>query len=130
LALPPRGFLRPVKGALLSSFGAGRDAATGAWIFRAAASFSARAGEPVRCPGDGQVARVADSVAGGAAVVLVQAGWTIVVSGLDSVAVAAGESVRRGDVLGSSRRERAAPIRVETWRGRTPVDPVSVLRPQ
>ncbi|MES1205091.1 MAG: M23 family metallopeptidase [Pseudomonadota bacterium] len=129
-AVPAGAFLSPVSGGVVRPFGVARDAATGAWLFRAAASLAARAGETVRCPADGRVVRVADSVAGGAAVVLAhdQDRWTTVISGLDSVAVAPGETVRRGESLGSSSRAGASPVRLETWRGRTPVDPASLLR--
>jgi murein DD-endopeptidase MepM/ murein hydrolase activator NlpD len=123
-------FLPPVTGSLVIPFGVARDPATGAWIFRAAASFATGGGEPVRSPGDGRVVRVAASVAGGAAVVVAheQDRWTSVISGLDSVAVASGEVVRQGDVLGTGPRRPGSAVRIETWRGRTPIDPASVLR--
>ena len=126
--------MRPVAGALVTPFGVGRDGATGAWLFRAAASFAAKPSELVRSPADARVARVAGSVAGGAAVVLSLAasaaqpeGWTVVVSGLASVAVAPGETVGRGEALGTARAAPASTVRVETWRGRSPVDPAAVL---
>lgn len=125
-------FLRPVAGSVLTPFGVGRDTATGAWIFRAAASFAAAPDEPVRSPTDGRVVRVAGSLAGGAAVVLARADvgdrWTFVMSGLGSVAVAPGEIVRRGDPVGRAPGRSGSALRIETWHGRAPVDPAAVLR--
>lgn len=142
LPAPGPAFIRPVAGALVTPFGVGRDGTTGAWLFRAAASFAVKPGEIVYSPADGRIARVAESVAGGVAVVLTHAlggpasgagavagtGWTVVLSGLASVAVAPGEMVRRGDALGTARRAPGATVRIETWRGRSPVDPAAVLR--
>ncbi|MEP6655424.1 MAG: hypothetical protein ABJA82_18815 [Myxococcales bacterium] len=145
---PTPAFLRPVSGTLITPFGVGRDRATGAWIFRAAATFGVSARETVRSPAAGRVVRVADSVAGGVAVVLTIPGakaaksdesdgpdartgsptWTVVLSGLDSAAVAPGEDVARGAPLGTAPVGPGAAVRVETWRGRSPVDPAAVLR--
>ena len=131
---PSSWFLRPVFGAVVIPFGVARDPATGAWIFRAAASFAARATEPVRSPGSGRIIRVADSIAGGVAVVLAhdKDRWTSVVSGLGAVRVTPGDLVRRGDVLGiaasDSSGRSGSPVRIETWCRRSPVDPASVLR--
>ncbi len=127
---PATAFLRPVTGSVLTPFGVGRDTATGAWIFRAAASFAAAPDEPVRSPADGRVVRVAGSLAGGAAVVLacVEDRWTFVMSGLGSVAVSPGEIVRRGDPVGRVPGGPGSALRIEAWHGRAPVDPVAVLR--
>ncbi|MEO5770263.1 MAG: hypothetical protein ABIS92_18040 [Polyangia bacterium] len=172
---PMPAFLRPVSGTLITPFGVGRDRATGAWIFRAAATFGVSAREIVRSPAAGRVVRVADSVAGGVAVVVAIPGassassdspeavtappsrgiapsrpqndgdgaglrelsrarpspgstWTVVLSGLDSAAVAPGEDVARGAPLGTAPAGPGAAVRVETWRGRSPVDPAAVLR--
>jgi murein DD-endopeptidase MepM/ murein hydrolase activator NlpD len=123
-------FVPPVTGDVVIPFGVGRDPATGAWIFRAAASFATHGAESVRSPAEGRVVRVATSVAGGAAVVIAhaQGRWTSVTSGLGSVAVASGELVGPGDILGTSRDRQESTIRIETWRGRTPIDPALVLR--
>ena len=128
---PSRWYLQPVAGCLVTPFGVARDPGTGAWIFRAAATYAARPGETVSSPTDARVMRVASSVAGGAAVVLAEepgGGWTSVVSGLASVAVAPGELVGRGDPLGRVDGGAPGAVRVEIWRGRTPIDPASVLR--
>jgi len=128
---PRRWFLQPVAGSLLTPFGVARDPGTGAWIFRAAATYAAHPGETVSSPTAARVMRVASSVAGGAAVVLAEepgSGWTSVVSGLASVAVAPGELVGRGDPLGRVDEGAPGAVRVEIWRGRTPIDPASVLR--
>lgn len=119
----------PVPGELVVPFGVARDPATGAWSFRAAASYASGCGEPVSSPGDGRVVRVAESVAGGAGIVLVhgRAGWTTVVSHLRSVEVTRGDSVRKGERLGTTACDGEATVRIETWRGRTPVDPAWLL---
>ncbi len=131
-APPSPPLLRPVDGAMVTPFGVGRDIQTGTWIFRAAVSFATPSPQPVRCPADARVVRVAASLAGGAAVVLAhdQNRWTTVISGFSVVSVATGDFVRRGGTLGTSSRGAGATVRIETWRGRTPIDPASLLRPR
>jgi len=128
---------KPVAGPLLTPFGVSREPITGAWMFRAAATYAAAASEPVRAPASGRVVRVTNSVAGGAALVLSHAGgWTSIVSGMTSVRVAEGDEVGFGDDVGTAfpgRTDNGAicavpPIRVELWHGRTPMDPAAFLR--
>lgn len=119
--------VRPVAGAIAAPYGVTRDAVTGAWLFRAAVAFAARPGEAVRCPVGGRVMRVEPSLAGGEGVV-VEAdahGWTVILSGLAAVSVTPGQSLQKGERLG--RAEGHRPVRLETWRGRTPVDPAGLL---
>jgi len=114
----------PVAGPMTSSWGVARDEATGGWLFRTAAGWSPRPGAPVVAPADGRVARVVPDVGGGWAVVLAHpGGLTSVLGGLGSVAVSPRELVRRGAPVGSA----GAAVRLEVSRGRTPVDPATLL---
>jgi len=133
---PPRiiaavapGLVRPVTGAITAPFGVARDGASGAWFFRTAISFAARSTEPVRCPAGGRVVRVEPSLAGGQAVVIEADahGWTFIISGLGAVSVTPGQSLQKGETVGRAEEQRAATVRLETWRGRTPVDPAALL---
>jgi murein DD-endopeptidase MepM/ murein hydrolase activator NlpD len=120
---------RPVAGAITGPYGVARDEATGAWFFRTAVSFVARPTELVRCPVGGRVMRFDLSLAGGEAIV-VEAdahGWTIIISGLAEVSVTPGQPVGKGESVGRAEAQRPATVRLETWRGHTPVDPAALL---
>jgi murein DD-endopeptidase MepM/ murein hydrolase activator NlpD len=114
----------PVVGPIAVPWGVTRDEATGAWLFRTAAGYATLPGSPVGAPADGRVVRVADDGAGGRALVLVHpGGLTTVLSGLAAVAVVPREVVRAGTVVGTA----GATVRLEVSRGRTPIDPASLL---
>lgn len=114
----------PVSGPIVAPWGVTRDEATGAWLFRTAAGYATLPGSPVGAPADGRVVRVAEDRAGGRALVLVHpGGLTTVLSGLATVAVVPREAVRAGAVVGTA----GATLRLEVSRGRTPVDPASLL---
>jgi murein DD-endopeptidase MepM/ murein hydrolase activator NlpD len=111
----------PVAGAALARFGTSPDPATGVLVSRAGVRLAARAGERVRAPGAGTVARVAADPAGGLAVVLDHgAGWTTIVAGLAEAGVVEGAVVAPGAPLGAAAR----PVTFEVWRGPRPVDPL------
>jgi murein DD-endopeptidase MepM/ murein hydrolase activator NlpD len=122
---PP--FRPPVAGPLVSRFGAARDPATGAWFFHAGVRLRARPGDAVRAVAPGRVARMVAASAQGPAILVDHGrGWTSLVTGVTAVAVAAGDRVAAGQVVG-----RAGPsdgIVLEIWRARTPVDPAAYLR--
>ena len=114
----------PVVAPITASWGVARDEATGAWLFRTAVRYAPAAGTPVVAPADGRVARVSEDVGGGRALVLVHAGGlTTVLSGLATVAVGPRELVRAGAGIGTA----GPAVRVELSRGRTAVDPASLL---
>ena len=114
----------PVAGPIVAPWGVTRDEATGAWLFRAAADYAPAVGVPVIAPADGRVARIADDVGSGRALVLVHAGGlTTVLGGLSTVAVAPHQLVRAGAVVGAA----GPAVRVEVSRGRTAVDPASLF---
>jgi murein DD-endopeptidase MepM/ murein hydrolase activator NlpD len=124
---PASRWLPPVAGRLMTGYGVARDEATRAWLFRTSAAFASRAGEPVRAPADGRVVRVAADVAGGTAIVLQHPqGLRTIVSGLGNVTVSEGTFVHRGGALGSAPPVPGL-VRLEVWRGRQAIDPVSLL---
>jgi len=114
----------PVAGSIVTSWGVARDQATGGWSFRTAEGYATVPGSAVVAPAEGRVARVTDDVAGGRAVVLAHpGGLTTVLAGLATVAVAPRDLVRAGGVVGTA----GARVQLEVWRGRTPIDPASLL---
>jgi murein DD-endopeptidase MepM/ murein hydrolase activator NlpD len=120
--------LAPVAGAPVIPFGVARDDSTGAWLFHSSASYATKAGTPVLAPADGRVERVTDEEDGRAVVLSHAGGWTTVLGGLAGASVAAHDVVRRGHVIGTTGTRSSALLRVEVWRAREPIDPVSVLR--
>lgn len=127
---PPPRMLAPVPGPPVLPFGVARDDSTGAWIFRAAAGFATKPKQPVRATADGRVKRIESDGADGLAVVLSHAGgWTSVLSGLGAVVVSPRDGVGRGGLIGFAPGAGGSGIvRVEVWRGRQPMDPVTLLR--
>jgi len=114
----------PVAGPIVAPWGVARDDATGAWSFRTAAGYAPRPGAAVSAPAEGRIVRVEDEGGGGRALVLVHPGGvTTVLSGLATVAVAPHELVRAGALLGTA----GTTVRLEAWRGRTSVDPASLM---
>lgn len=122
--------LAPVPGAPALQFGVVHDDSTGAWLFRTAAGFRTKPRQSVRAPADGRVERVeADGGSGWAVVLSHGGGWITVLGGLGTVTVSPRVAIRRGEVLGlAPGRGATAILRVELWRGRQPIDPMSVLR--
>ena len=122
---------KPVDGGLVAPFGVARDPDTGAWFFRAAASFSARPSEVVRAPALARVVSVGEGTAGGIAVVLDPGnGTTMILDGLEKASVASGDVVAGGGRLGNAgggSEASARPIPIEIWRDRTPIDPAPFL---
>ncbi|MDP5103501.1 MAG: peptidoglycan DD-metalloendopeptidase family protein [Erythrobacter sp.] len=122
-APPPRDFQLPVQGRTLVGFGAKRDsglASTGLTLAPAA-------GAQVVAPGRGRVA-FAGSYRGFGRIVIIEhdGGWTSLVTGLDRVQVAVGDSVIGGSPLGVTGKGQAA-VTFELRRAGEPVNPLQFL---
>ncbi len=123
-APPPRDFQLPVQGRTLVGFGARREsglASTGLTLAPAA-------GAQVVAPARGRVAFAGPYRGFGRIVILEHAGgWTSLVTGLDRVDVAVGDSVIGGSPLGRA-SGGAAPVTIELRQDGTPVNPLQYLR--
>ena len=122
-APPPRDFQLPVQGRTLVGFGARRDsglASTGLTLAPAA-------GAQVVAPGRGRIA-FAGAYRGFGRIVIIEhaGGWTSLVTGLDRVQVAVGDSVIGGSPLGVT-GARGAAVTFELRRAGDPVNPLQFL---
>ncbi len=132
-AAPAPPFAYPVAGAILLPFGPGVDPLSGREVQMDGLLLGAPAGSPVRAPAAATVRAVRDGPALGAEVVLAIAGRARVevdLLGVDGVRVRAGESVRRGQVLGrvpAVGPRSVAHLVLEVRVGGIPVDPLSPL---
>jgi murein hydrolase activator len=123
-APPPRDFQLPVQGRTLIGFGAKRDsglASTGLVL-------APVAGAQVVAPGSGRVA-FAGAYRGFGRIVIIEhgGGWTSLVTGLERVDAAVGDSVIGGSPLGVA-DGGTAPVTIELRRGGKPVNPLQYLR--
>lgn len=123
-APPPRDFQLPVQGRTLVGFGAKRDsglASTGLTLAPAA-------GAQVVAPARGRVA-FAGEYRGFGRIVIIEhpGGWTSLVTGLERVEVAVGDSVIGGSPLGRA-SGGSQPVTIELRRDGKPVNPLQYLR--
>ena len=123
-APPPAGFQLPVQGRTLVGFGAKREsglASTGLTLAPAQ-------GAQVVAPARGRVA-FAGAYRGFGRIVIIEhaGGWTSLVTGLERVDVAVGDSVIGGSPLGRA-SGGASPVTIELRRDGTPVNPLQYLR--
>jgi septal ring factor EnvC (AmiA/AmiB activator) len=123
-APPPGDFQLPVQGRTLVGFGARRAsglASTGLSLVPAPSA-------QVVAPGRGRVA-FAGAYRGFGRIVIIEhdGGWTSLVTGLDRVDVAVGDSVIGGSPLGRANRA-GEPVTIELRRDGTPVNPLQYLR--
>lgn len=120
----PAGFQLPVQGRTLVGFGAKREsglASTGLTLAPAQ-------GAQVVAPARGRVA-FAGAYRGFGRIVIIEhaGGWTSLVTGLERVDVAVGDSVIGGSPLGRA-SGGASPVTIELRRDGTPVNPLQYLR--
>lgn len=120
---PPRDFQLPVQGRTLVGFGAKRDsglASTGLTLAPAG-------GAQVVAPGRGRVA-FAGVYRGFGRIVIIEhdGGWTSLVTGLEQVNVAVGDSVIGGSPMGVADR-RGTAVTFELRRAGNPVNPLQFL---
>ena len=123
-APPPRDFQLPVQGRTLLGFGARRDSglASNGLILAPAQ------GAQVVAPARGRVA-FAGAYRGFGRIVIVEhdGGWTSLVTGLERVDVAVGDTVIGGSPIGRA-SGGAQPLTIELRRDGTPVNPLQYLR--
>jgi septal ring factor EnvC (AmiA/AmiB activator) len=123
-APPPRDFQLPVQGRTLIGFGARRDsglASTGLTLAPAN-------GAQVVAPARGRVA-FAGTYRGFGRIVIIEhaGGWTSLVTGLEQVGVAVGDTVIGGSPVGRA-SGRAVPVTIELRRDGKPVNPLQYIR--
>jgi murein DD-endopeptidase MepM/ murein hydrolase activator NlpD len=124
--------LWPVEGQITGAFGERIDPFNGEGAFHSGVDISAIVGQPVLAPADGTIT-FADFLGGyGRAVVMDHGhGITTRYGHLASFAIAAGQSVHRGDVLGYvglSGRSTGPHLHYEVRINDTPVNPYKYLR--
>ena len=120
-------FTWPVDGAIIDRFGT-----TAKGVHNDGVNIAARAGTPVRASYDGEVAFVGSGLKSFGNLVLVkhEDGWITAYAHLGDRAVAEGDRVRRGGVLGTvgqSGKVESPQLHFELRRVRTPVDPEEFL---
>lgn len=122
----------PVTGWLSSAYGNRRDPFTGGTDFHPGLDISANHGEAIQAPASGVVAIAARNGNYGNLVVLEHGfGITTRYGHLSRFAVAGGQEVRRGDIIGyvgSTGRSTGAHLHYEVWRQGRPVNPMSYLK--
>jgi murein DD-endopeptidase MepM/ murein hydrolase activator NlpD len=120
-------FRWPLPGRVISGFGAkpgGR--------FNDGVNLKASVGEPVRAAGDGVVAYAGDAIAGFGNLILIKhaGGWVSAYGHNEALLVTRGVRVKAGEVIaraGQSGAVAEPQLHFELRRGRTPVDPVTVI---
>ncbi len=123
-APPPADFQLPVQGRTLTGFGARR--ASG--LASTGVSLAPAQGAQVIAPARGRVAFAGEYRGFGRIVIIEHAGgWTSLVTGLERVDVAVGDSVIGGSPLGRA-SGGASPVTIELRRDGKPVNPLQYLR--
>jgi murein DD-endopeptidase MepM/ murein hydrolase activator NlpD len=121
----------PVAGWLSSSFGNRKDPFTSATDFHPGLDISADYGEPVLATGDAKVIAAARNGAYGNMVILDHGfGITTKYGHLSRIAVAQGQTVTRGDVIGfvgSTGRSTGSHLHYEVWMNGRLTNPMSLL---
>lgn len=124
--------LWPVIGRLTSSFGERQDPFNGEGAFHAGIDIATSYGTPVCSPADGVVAMAGPASGYGRELVLDHGqGITTVYGHLSGFAVAAGQQVKRGQVIayvGSAGRSTGPHLHYEVRIRNTPVNPHKYLR--
>jgi murein DD-endopeptidase MepM/ murein hydrolase activator NlpD len=120
-------FRWPLPGRIISGFGpkpGGR--------FNDGVNLKASVGEPVRAAGDGVVAYAGDAIAGFGNLILVKhaGGWVSAYGHNEALLVSRGARVKAGEVIaraGQSGAVAEPQLHFELRRGRTPVDPLTII---
>lgn len=116
-----------IAGRISSGFGMRQHPLTGGWRFHAGIDLAAAYGTPVKAPADGTVRSAGWAGGYGQLVVLRHAGGVETRYGhLSRLTVAAGESVRKGDLVGyvgSTGASTGPHLHFETRQNGRPIDP-------
>ncbi len=124
--------LWPVIGRVTSSFGEREDPFNGEGAFHAGIDIATAYGNPVRAPADGYIAMAGPANGYGREMVVDHGqGITTVYGHLSGFAVAAGQQVKRGQVIayvGSAGRSTGPHLHYEVRIRNTPVNPHKYLR--
>jgi septal ring factor EnvC (AmiA/AmiB activator) len=123
-APPPRDFQLPVQGRTLTGFGAKRESG----LASTGLTLAPVVGAQVVAPGRGRIA-FAGAYRGFGRIVIIEhdGGWTSLVTGLDRVDVAVGDTVIGGSPIGMA-DGGTQPVSIELRRDGTPVNPLQFLR--
>ena len=124
--------LWPVLGRVTSSFGERQDPFNGEGAFHAGIDIATAYGEPVRAPGDAMVVKAGPAGGYGREIILDHgSGLSTIYGHLSGFAITAGQSVRRGQVIGyvgSAGRSTGPHLHYEVRIHDTPVNPHKYLR--
>lgn len=124
----PESVLRPVKGTVARHFGAYQHEHSKATLSRHGLDFECDDGAPVNAPADGTV-RYAGPIRGlDNGIILDHGDYLTVVAKLDTVTLAVGTKVARGDRIGHAARHRVYfEVRAKVGPGGLPIDPEPLL---
>ncbi|KPF63759.1 murein hydrolase activator EnvC family protein [Porphyrobacter sp. AAP60] len=123
-APPPGDFQLPVQGRTLTGFGARRDSG----LASTGLTLAPGKGAQIVAPGRGRIA-FAGAYRGFGRIVIIEhdGGWTSLVTGLERIDVAVGDSVIGGSPVGVADGGNT-PVTIELRRDGTPVNPLQFLR--
>jgi len=121
------GFVWPVKGKVLSTFGAKSGGR-----FNDGINIKADLGEPVHAAADGVVAFAGDTIPGFGQLILIKHGdnWVTAYAHAQALLVSRGQTVKKGQVIARAGQTGAVDepqVHFEIRQGRRPVDPLSRL---
>jgi murein DD-endopeptidase MepM/ murein hydrolase activator NlpD len=121
----------PVAGWLSSAYGSRTDPFTGGPDFHPGVDISGNRGAPVRAPADGQVEAAGVNGAYGKSVLIAHGfGLASRFGHLSHLTVQAGQSVRRGDIIGfvgSTGRATSSHLHYEVLLNRSSINPLRIL---
>jgi murein DD-endopeptidase MepM/ murein hydrolase activator NlpD len=124
--------LWPVLGRVTSSFGERQDPFNGEGAFHAGIDIATGYGEPVRAPGDALVIKAGPAGGYGREIILDHgAGISTIYGHLSGYAITAGQTVKRGQIIGyvgSAGRSTGPHLHYEVRIRDTPVNPHKYLR--
>ncbi|MEQ9121657.1 MAG: M23 family metallopeptidase, partial [Alphaproteobacteria bacterium] len=123
------GFLAPIDGPVIAGFGSQEDGRRNDGV-----NVAAPRGAPVRAAADGEVVYAGDALQGYGNLILVRHGdgWVTAYAHLDSILAKRGETVKRGQTIGSvgsSGGVGAPQLHFEMRQNNKAVDPIGRLAP-